>query len=81
MFAIKSLNEFIQQPYDILKKCQDGPIEISAEEQSYVIMKTEYLRHLLTDTSLATELGKIFVRLKNRKGVPEKKIMSILGHE
>ena len=81
MFAAKSLNEFVQQPYDTLKECQNGPIEISSEEQSYVLMTAEYLRRILADTFLANQLDEILVRLKNRKGVPEKKIMSILGPE
>jgi hypothetical protein len=81
MFAVKPYNEFIQQPVTTLEECQNGPIEISDEKQSYVIMTAEYLRRLLADSSLANQLDKILLQLKNKKGVPEEKIMRLLEHE
>ena len=81
MFAVKPLNEFIEQPHNTLKECQAGPIEISGEEQSYVLMTAEYLRRILADSLLANELDEILGRLKINKSVAEEKIMSILGHE
>ena len=81
MSVVKPLNEFIQKPHNTLKECQAGPIEISGEEQSYVIMTAEYLRRLLADTFLVNQLDEIFIRLKNRKGISENKITGILEHE
>ena len=81
MFAIKQYNEFIQQPDSTLEACQAGPVEITGEKNSYVIMTTEYLRRLLTDTILANQLDKILTEMKNGKGIQEKEIMSLLEHE
>ena len=81
MFAVKTYNEFIQKPDSTLEECLDGPVEISGEKQSYVIMTVDYLRRLLVDSTLANQLDEILLRLKNKRDIPEQKIMSLLEHE
>ena len=81
MVTIKSLKSFMQQPDDVLRDCHAGPVEISGGEQPYVIMTVDYLQRLLTDTALADTLDEIFACVKNKKDVPEEKIMGILEHE
>ena len=79
MFIEKPLTLFINQPEDILKECQAGPIEIAGVDRSYVVMTTEFLQRLLKDISLADHLDKILEKLKKKEGVPEEKIMGILN--
>ncbi len=78
MFNIKPLNEFIQSPSSVLEECLRGPVEISAREQSFVIMTKDYLQRLLADSSLADHLEKILSDLKNTEGIPENVVMSLL---
>jgi hypothetical protein len=78
MFIEKSINSFIEEPSDTLKACHDGPVELTGNDQSYVLMTKGFLNRLLSDISLANNLDKILARMKRDKNVPEKKVMELL---
>jgi len=81
MIITRPANKSFELPQDLLDLCKSGPIEISGDEQPYVIMTTEYLRRLLADASLGNHLDNVLDKLKNSDGVPEDKILNILRHK
>lgn len=78
MFTAKPLTLFIEHPESVLTECHDGPVEIAGDGRSYVVMTSEFLQRLLKDISLADQLDKIFVGLKEKGGVPEDRVMDLL---
>ncbi|MBC8186351.1 hypothetical protein H8E88_35155 [candidate division KSB1 bacterium] len=81
MLLTKRSTKSFELPQDLLNECKTGPVEISDDEQPYVIMTTEYLRRLLADASLGNHLDNILKKLKKSDGAPEEKVMSILEHK
>ncbi|MBN2012455.1 hypothetical protein JW960_24210 [candidate division KSB1 bacterium] len=81
MATIRTLKTFVEKPFDVLKESRSGPVEISGDEQPYVIITADFLRRLQIDTSHANQLDETFARLKKCSGVSEAKIMSVLRHE
>lgn len=80
MFTEKPLTLFIEQPQDILQACHNGPIEITGNDHSYVVMTTEYLQRIIKDMHLADHLDKILARLKKDGGISEERVMGILNN-
>ena len=79
MFTEKTLTFFIKQPENVLRACHDGPIEITGNDHSYVVMTREYLQRIIKDMHLADHLDRILSRLKKEGGVSDERVMGILN--
>ena len=78
MWTTKSLDSFIRKPTEIIKECKLGPVEITGGDQSYVVMTSEFLRRLLTDSYIAANLDKIIAKFKNNGEISKNEILKAL---